>query len=204
MRQRRRRLLMTMGSLVRLPRFPRRLRRSKRLPLRSWLAVVLVCTVGSRAVQGGGCCALMTRVRRSGETGRLACGCFPVAAAAAAPATTAASAPATPLAALGALARALALLSLFCACLDAGARLLRCRGRRRAHGRLRGPLADIPIPWPSIVIPVVLAPAAIASIIAASFGTAAVPVTAALAALGAARLAGMLPAPVATPLAAAM
>lgn len=204
MRQRRRRLLMTMGSLARLPRFPRRLRRSKRFPLRSWLAVVLVCTVGSSAVGGRGCCALMTRGRRSGETGRLACGCFPVAAAAAAPATTAASAPAPPLAALGAIARALALLSLLRACLDAGARLLRCRRRRRAHARLCGPLADIPIPWPSIVIPVVLAPAAIVSIIAASFGAPAVPVTAALAALGAARLAGMLPAPVATPLATVM
>lgn len=148
--------------------------------------MVLVCTVGSSAVGGGGYCAFMTRGRRSGETGRLACGCFPVAASAAAPAAPPASAPASPLAALstlGAIARALALLSLLRARLDAGARLLRCRRRRRAHGRLRGSLADIPIPRPSILIPVVLAPGAIASIIAASLGAPPVSVTAALAAL---------------------
>src|SRR6185312_6823189 len=122
-----------------LPGLPRRLRRSKRLPLRSRLAVVLVCTVGSSAVGGGGCCAFMTRGRRSGDTGRLACGCFPVAASAAAPAAPSASTPAAPLAALStvrAIARALALLSLLRAArLHAGARLLRCRRRRRAHAR---------------------------------------------------------------------
>lgn len=108
--------------------------------------------------------------------------------------------------ALGAIAADLTRLS---ARLNVGPRLAACRRRCSAHRRLRGTLADIPIPRPPILIPVVLTPITIAPIpitaITAATTLRAPPValTAALTTLAPARLAGMLPMAIATPFATA-
>lgn len=127
-------------------------------------------------VSGRGCACIAGGLSRSA---------FP--ACAAAMSSPAASASPAPLATLSAL-RAVAIhLTLFSACLDAGARLA-ARGRRgSAHGRFGRTRVDVPIPLlASVLIPVVLAPITITTVTAvasASLGAPAITVTAALTAL---------------------
>jgi hypothetical protein len=132
-------------------------------------------------------------------------------------AATAASAAAAALAALSTFAAfaALALtrnLTLLSARLDAGAGLAPGRGSLSAHCRLCRAWADIPVALAPFMIPIVLTTIAITitpiapiapTSFCASFGASAITVTAPLTAFGPARLPGMLPPAVATPLATA-
>lgn len=191
-----------------------RLRRGSRLSRSGRLMVVLMHPVGGGTRAGLECAAFLSGGGCSFKAHGFACTGFPprATAASAVPASSAASAAAALLAALStALARNLTLLS--AACLDAGARLAPWRGPRSACCGFRRTCADIPIPLGPFLIPIVLMPIAIApvtgpsitapSIAVASLGPPAIAVTAALTALGAARLARMLPPAIAAHLAAA-
>ena len=119
---------------------------------------------------------------------------------------TAATSPATTplttaLTALGAIAHNLTLLG---ARLNVGARLRPRRGHRSGHSRLAGARVEVSIPRPSLVIAVVIAPISVTPITAASLslGAPAITMTATLTTFRTARLPGVLPSPVAMPVAA--
>lgn len=165
-------------------------------------------TVGGCAPREFACASFLAAGRRARKTARAG---LPARAAATMPAAAAASAAATALAALATLNAAVARnLTLLTAHINSGARLVSCGRRRSAHCRLRRTWTDIPIPRTTLLIPAaLLTPIAIATvtcittvapITSASLRAAAITVTTALTTLRAARLSGMFPPAIATPL----
>lgn len=200
-----------------LPRLARlsRLLRSERFPRDRGLLVLLVRTVGlglSAAVGELGRAAFLTRRRRAGKTALISPGSFPAPTAATMPAAAASASAATALAAIstiGTIARNLTLLAVR---LDVGSRLAACRGPGSIHRRLRWAWADIPIsrraPILIPVLPIAVTAVTVAptititsAITSAPLGTLSITVAAALTALAAAGLAGMLPTTIAMSLA---